>query len=544
MEAHKPKIPRVVAGIAMHALPLAPVEGFVLSRIDAVANLVDIADLTSLDLAEVTRIIDKLILLGAVEWADGTVHLPRTSAKSVAPPRPTAPRPSQLPPAKVSEVRSSPPAADPDAQRRPAPASAPPAPSVAKAPSPVADATPAAPAATSDGIELAPERRKRIDDLYVAIDLLDHYQMLGISHRAGKPEVRSAYFELSKVFHPDTAFRKNVGNYRQKMEAIFKRLTEAYEVLGKKKSREEYDAYLESIGTSRDAEEALSGENEIPEALRGPAAPASPPPVEGPPPAPPPQMPARTTPTDEGKRVARELLQKRLGAMRSGSGASVSASISSPGSAAAPSQPPPEPSAPVPERTKKEVLRDLTSSLKVSASHTGGVDRVTRLLAEAQAAENAGDLSGAVRAFRLAMALAPERQEIADAHARIAKQLAVSLAGQYEQQAHYEEKHQKWATAATNWAKVLEGRPDDVQALTRAAVTLLEAKGDLRQARNFAQRAVELAPEDAQAHLALGRIFHAAQLGLNARRELEIVRKLDPQNAIAQHLLKELATQG
>jgi tetratricopeptide (TPR) repeat protein len=518
LEGHKPKIPRVVAGIAIHTLPLGPMEGFVLSRIDATASVADISDLTSLPIDEVTRIVEKLMELGAVEWADGTIHLPRMSAKSIAPPRPSSPgRPSVAP--------GSSPGIDPGSNR-------PPAPSGSKGSRPGADAPPTV-ATANDGIELAPERRKRIDDLYVAIDLLDHYSVLGITRKAGKAEVRSAYFELSKIFHPDTAFRKKVGNYRMKMETIFKRLTEAYEVLGKKKAREEYDAYLESIGATEDAEKALSGETEIPsELLASPAAPE--PPAATTPATPPPPMPPRSTPTEEGKRVARELLQKRLGAARPGT-----PSPSSSGSA--PSPPDPTPAV---ERTKKEVLRDLASTLKTTAHQTGGLDRVTRMVAEAQRAETGGDLAGAVRGFKLALALAPERADIAAAHERVSRELAVTMAGQYESQASYEERHQKWGAAAISWAKVVEGRPKDVNALTRAARALVEAKGDLRQASRFAQQAVDLEPDGIEPRLTLGRVYFAAGLSLNAKRELEHVRKLDPSNLAAASMLKELATRS
>jgi tetratricopeptide (TPR) repeat protein len=245
-------------------------------------------------------------------------------------------------------------------------------------------------------------------------------------------------------------------------------------------------------------------------------------------------MPARTTPTEEGKRVARELLQKRLAGMRQGPSASAPpVTSSSPGT---------EPAAS--DRNKKEVLRDLAGTLRSTATHTGGLDRVTRLIADARNAEGQRDLAGAVRAYRLALALAPERVEIAEAHERLARELAVSLADQYEAQALYEEKTQKWATAATNWGKVIEGRPDDLRALTRAAITLVEAKGDLHLARKFAQHAVEVAPEDVQARFALGRVFFAAGLTLNAKRELEMVRKLEPSHVAAQALLKEIAQHG
>lgn len=547
MEGHRPKIPRVIPGIAVHALPLQPMEGFVLSRIDATATVSDIADLTSLDHEEVARIIDKLILLGAVEWADGAVHLPRTSAKSIAPPRASPTRTSQIPADRVAEIRANatpsggvrrPPIRVVTGRRRSSqknlvvgltgprePAQEPAAPPKSPAPPP------------TDGIELPMERRERIDNLYVALDLLNHYEILDVKRKASRNEVRAAYFELSKVFHPDTAFRKNVGSYRQKMEAIFTRLTEAYEVLGKKQPRAEYDAYLESIGETRDAEEALSGENEIPAELRTPAEPT--PPAEPPPPvvtpaAPPAPLPTATLPTEEGKRIARELLQRRLGRPTS----------SAPGTIAAkPTQPEPPPP-PAVERTKREVLRDLATSLKSTAAQTGGLDRVVRLVAEAQKAEQERDLAGAVRAYRLALALAPERQDVAAAHERLATELAVSLADRYEQQAEYEERHQKWGSAATSWAKVVEGRPRDGKALERAALALVEAKGDLHRARDFAQKAVSLRPEDAAAHFALGRVFFAAGLMLNAKRELEEVRKLDATHAKAQLLLREIAQRG
>ena len=516
MEGHKPKIPRIALGIAIQSLPLGPLEGFVLSRIDALATVADIADLTSLDIDEVERIVDRLIALGAVEWADGTAHLPRMSQKSVAPPRPTTSRSSQSlrpEPRDVKEVQSARPASAAAARAALSSFTTPPRGLVR----PTTSAPP-----PGDGIELPHDRRKRIDDLYVALDLLDHYDVLGLARRAAKADVRAAYFALSKVFHPDTAFRKNVGPYRAKMEAIFKRLTEAYDVLGKKKARDEYDAYLDAIGETRDGEKALSAEHEIPAEL------LAPPPSEAPPaPLPPPAMPARSTPTEEGKRVARELLAKRFGTPRH---------------ASAPSPREPEPAAPPPiERTKREALRDLASSLKSLGSQTGGVDRVTRLIAEARDAEQRRDLAGAVRAYRLAMALAPERLDLAAEHERITRELAASLADRYEQQAIYEDRHQKWGAAATNWSKVVDGRPSDKNALERAANALVEAKGDLHKARGFAQRAVDADPENLASRLTLGRVFHAAGLVLNAKRELEAAQQLDPKNVIVQKLLGDLA---
>jgi Flp pilus assembly protein TadD len=67
----------------------------------------------------------------------------------------------------------------------------------------------------------------------------------------------------------------------------------------------------------------------------------------------------------------------------------------------------------------------------------------------------------------------------------------------------------------------------------------LKASGDLHKAQHFAQRAVDAAPHDASHVVTLARVLLAAGLRGNARRELEKAVKLDPQNEMIKHLLRE-----
>ena len=175
--------------------------------------------------------------------------------------RPPVAKPVSQPPATkpVSQPPATRPVSQPSATR---PVSQPPA--AGRVSSPPVSREPTAAAAEPD---LAEDRRKKIDDLYVVVDLLDHYQVLGIERSADRANVKSAYFDLSKQFHPDTVFRKSVGPYRQKMEVIFKRLTEAYDVLSKKKPREEYDAYLARTEKSQEYEQTLSGQHDLAKAI-------------------------------------------------------------------------------------------------------------------------------------------------------------------------------------------------------------------------------------------------------------------------------------
>ncbi len=114
------------------------------------------------------------------------------------------------------------------------------------------------------------------------------------------------------------------------------------------------------------------------------------------------------------------------------------------------------------------------------------------------------------------------------------------MATTYEKQAGYEEGFSKWAAAALSWIKVTDGRPNDAKPHRRAAAALVRAEGDLRLARDLAQRAVQLAPGDARAHRVLGEVFVKAGMANSARRELQEAAKLDPKDEIVKTLLRDL----
>lgn len=565
MARHAARVPRLVAGVDVTKLPLSPLEGFVLSRIDGMASVSLLADLTHLDAEQVGAIVERLIELGAVEWARESVSLPRATGRP-ATPTSIAPSPAPEParPATASMRPSGPRPARTTADEALA------APSAYKAKEPVEEhvdtsrasvrpgatprashtgalhppgeledldrlesGTPPTPEplraqetdAADDDIDLDPERRRRIDELYVALELLDHYQVLGLERTASREEVRTAYFTRSKSFHPDTMFRKRLGPYKAKMESIFTRLTEAYEVLGKKRSREEYDRYLALQDRTREVEAVLDAAPLAPAPRAGGAADSEPPEPQ----TPEPRAPATASfePRPEVRARARALMARQL---RAAARASEAGRVRTA-------------SAPAPEHARRErgdVVRELASSLKSAANHTGGLDRAQRHLVNARRAERDGDLATAACELRLAIAIAPERDDLRAEHARVNALLTKSLASTYEAQAEYEQRHGKWAAAAVSWAKVAAGRPDDPRPARLAAEALLAANGDLHRAKELAQRAVDLAPGDASNLRVLGRVYAAAGLKLNARRVLRQAAALDPSDRIVETLLREL----
>ena len=82
------------------------------------------------------------------------------------------------------------------------------------------------------------------------IEELDYYQLLDLRRDAGAGEVKRAYHNSSRNFHPD-ANRHLVGELRAASHAIAKRITEAYAVLRDPRRRQAYDRSLESGAATR-----------------------------------------------------------------------------------------------------------------------------------------------------------------------------------------------------------------------------------------------------------------------------------------------------
>jgi len=63
----------------------------------------------------------------------------------------------------------------------------------------------------------------------------DYYEILGVAENASKSDIKKAYRELAKKYHPDKA----AGNKQH--EEMFKKVSEAYAVLNDDKKRSQYD---------------------------------------------------------------------------------------------------------------------------------------------------------------------------------------------------------------------------------------------------------------------------------------------------------------
>jgi tetratricopeptide (TPR) repeat protein len=94
--------------------------------------------------------------------------------------------------------------------------------------------------------QLAPAdlRRLEILDMHQGLRTRNHFDLLGVARDATEAQVREAYFRLAKRFHPDGQHEAQLGGTRDALEAIFRRLGEAYEVLRNPRIRVVYERNL------------------------------------------------------------------------------------------------------------------------------------------------------------------------------------------------------------------------------------------------------------------------------------------------------------
>ena len=202
-------------------LTLSPADGFVLSRVDGVASAREIVQMIPLPSEETQKSLFGLLSTGVIEYA-AVVRRTRAPAAPTPAPAPPAPEPAPPPPAPSAPAPPPPPAPLPAAPLPPEPAPAPPEPVDEK----------------------AAERRREILEAWDGLKSRTHFEVLGLSRSVGEVEVKEAYFRLAKRFHPDVHHGESLGDLRDKLEAVFIRLGEAYDVLRDPRRRGDYEERL------------------------------------------------------------------------------------------------------------------------------------------------------------------------------------------------------------------------------------------------------------------------------------------------------------
>jgi len=492
---------RLADGVDLRALPLTPEDAFVLSHLEGAASESDIALATGLDATVIRTSLDKLRGLGAVA--------------EVAPERPSSPR-LTTPRATSGTFHIGP---------------------VIETRSGSSGNHPAAalydPAELDENVDLDLARKRKILDTFYRLNGLTHYELLSIDVGADKKAVKAAYFELVNDFHPDRYFGKKLGSFKPKLEKLFARVTEAHDVLTRQAAREDYDRYLTSVRKTEALDRTLAdpaahssevervkreileqahleqkARNTVPPATVPPAS-VSLPPVSNPSPLPVERPTSSLRPSDPDAR--RRALARKLG-------------MSMPPAPRISSEPAPLPSGASREAAQADLKRryeERVGELKAR--------QVQRYLTAAEEAARGKDLVSATNALRIAVSLAPDDTALAARLREAEGHAQAGLADSYLEQAQYEEREARWLDAAASYRRASRAKPTP-RVLERVAHCLYSGKGDLKEAADFAKRARDATPDDANVRLTLGKIYLEAGMKQSAAAEFERAQQLSPKD--------------
>lgn len=81
------------------------------------------------------------------------------------------------------------------------------------------------------------------------------YQILNVPRTALEEDIKKAYFQMARRFHPDRFDRKIAADFKAQIDAVFDGITNAYRVLSNKESRRVYDAKSGPAATQEDVQE-------------------------------------------------------------------------------------------------------------------------------------------------------------------------------------------------------------------------------------------------------------------------------------------------
>ncbi len=175
---------------------LSPTDAYILSRVDGKLSAAEVLQLVPGSADEPERSLLGLLLTGVVEML--------------------TPVPKAAPPARITPLETV--------------EAVPPVP----APAPVDD--------EARG-RLEP-RRREVLEAYEALAQQSHFEALGVSEAATEPEIKQAFFQKAKKFHPDQFADPGFADIADRIEALFMRVGGAYEVLRDPQSRQSYEAVL------------------------------------------------------------------------------------------------------------------------------------------------------------------------------------------------------------------------------------------------------------------------------------------------------------
>jgi hypothetical protein len=87
-------------------------------------------------------------------------------------------------------------------------------------------------------------QRAAVLDAHASLHTRNHFEVLGVAPTASADEIKSAYYRLVRLFHPDGQHNPALRDLRDKLEDVFQRISTAYDVLSHPRRRLDYEGFL------------------------------------------------------------------------------------------------------------------------------------------------------------------------------------------------------------------------------------------------------------------------------------------------------------
>ncbi len=336
--------------------------------------------------------------------------------------------------------------------------------------------------ATTPEIDLSSKECALINQMHRTLEQCSHYTLLGITEEADATEVRKAYYDLSRHLHPDRFFRREVGDYAPKIEAIFSAITLAYQTLSDERKRDRYDQEaLESRTPSRRRRRRRPAKADAPliEAAADPSddddgSSEEAPEATG---APTTSKPSRTS--RRSSRRARQLSPRARSLYRKK----------------------------IIGKVRREVSENIRRAKVYYEAGKKDLEEGHPLKAESS--------------LYLAVKLDPRNEAYRSLLDEAHDQSLQIRAQQFMNAAESAESYQNIQEALYNYRKAVEYKSRNGQVYYRLAQLTRRFEKDTREALTLLRSAVQYSPNNADFRIALAEVYAELDLGLNARREYQ-----------------------
>lgn len=348
----------------------------------------------------------------------------------------------------------------------------------------------------SADIALDEQEQATLDRLAEAAADGDHYAMLDVDEDADRTDIQKAYHGLSRRWHPDRYFRKELGDYREKLESVFIAITDAYRTLSNDASRKAYDLERPRRPRKRRRSSARpAGES-----------------------TPPTDRPGRRSSLAEGRAAGRSRRLKHGGnaprpPRKKRTGAATSSGRT-----------------PAMSKAMGDMRKQLRRRLK----------RAKELHAEGLEHLEAGNVLKAASALEMATSFDPRNKEYKAAADKARKAARKQQAKSFVALAESAESFANTREAIAHYQKAVDYEVEEARPYYRLGVLLHRVENDSRAALEQLRVAVSKAPTNIDYRMALGELYAELGLKVNAEGQYKRVLAMDKDHAEAKAALKSL----